>query len=130
MPSTKLTDADPTLAAAYTMLLQDFRAETGHDLVLTCTYRSTDEQALLYAQGRTTPGPCVTQLDGTTHKSKHNVLPSRAVDVAVLVAGKVSWDASQYEPLGDLAKKYNLIWGGSWTTLKDCPHLELPDGQA
>jgi peptidoglycan L-alanyl-D-glutamate endopeptidase CwlK len=125
MPSTRLTDCDTHLAAQYTMLLHDFREQTGHDLLITCTARSTDEQAKLYAQGRSTPGPIVTQLDGTTHKSKHNLVPSRAIDVAVVVGGKVSWDATQYAPLGPLATHYGLTWGGSWRTLKDYPHLEI-----
>lgn len=126
MPSTRLTDCDTHLAAQYTMLLHDFRDQTGHDLLITCTARSTDEQARLYAQGRTTPGPIVTQLDGTTKKSKHNLVPSKAIDVAVIVGGKVSWDPVQYEPLGPLAARYGLTWGGSWKTLKDYPHLEVP----
>ena len=126
MPSTRLSDCDMHLAASYTMLLHDFREQTGHDLLITCTSRSTDEQAALYAQGRTKPGPIVTQLDGTTHKSKHNLVPSKAIDVAVVVGGKVSWDAAQYAPLGPLAEHYGLVWGGSWHTLKDYPHLEVP----
>lgn len=126
MPSTLLSVCHPDLQERYTLLLHDFREETGHDLILTCTARSTDEQAKLYAQGRTTPGPIVTQIDGTTHKSNHNLVPARAVDVAVTVNGKVSWDPHQYAPLGVLARKHGLVWGGSWTTLKDYPHLELP----
>lgn len=127
MPSTKLSDADPALALAYTCLLADFREQTGHDLLVTCTLRSTDEQAALYAQGRTKPGQIVTQLDGTTAKSKHNSVPARAIDVAVLVHGKVSWDAALYKPLVALAATYGLVSGGSWKTFKDWPHLELPD---
>ena len=126
VPSTRLSDCEPALALAYTCLLHDFRDSTGHDLLLTCTSRSTDEQAKLYAQGRTTPGPVVTQLDGTTKKSKHNLVPARALDVAVVVNGKVSWDESQYHPLKELAAKYGLVSGGSWKTIVDWPHLELP----
>ena len=127
MPSTKLSDCDPALALGYTCLLHEFREQTGHDLLLTCTARSTDEQVKLYAQGRTTPGPIVTQLDGTTKKSKHNLVPARALDVAVIVNGKVSWDDSQYHPLVELSQKYGLVSGGSWPHFKDWPHLELPD---
>ena len=108
------------------MLLHDFREENpGHDLILTCVFRSTDEQATLYAKGRTAPGQIVTNVDGTTHKSNHNLAPSRAVDVAVVVLGKVSWHESDYAPLGPLAKRYGLSWGGDWKTLRDYPHLEL-----
>ena len=127
MPSTRLSDCDPSLQLAYACLLAEFREQTGHDLLLTCTHRSSTEQAVLYAQGRTTAGPIVTQLDGTSHKSKHNAVPARALDVAVLVGGKVSWDFTQYTPLVELAQKYGLVSGGSWPHFKDWPHLELPD---
>lgn len=125
MPSTRLTDAEPALAEAYTLLLHDFREQTGHDLLLTCTHRSVEEQQALYAQGRTKPGQIVTQVDGVQQKSKHNYLPARAVDVAVVVGGKVTWDPEAYAPLGPLAERHGLVWGGSWKTLKDYPHLEL-----
>lgn len=127
MPSTRLMDCTPELQLAYACLLADFREQTGHDLLLTCTSRTPEEQKVLYAQGRTTPGPIVTQLDGTTHKSKHNAEPSQALDVAVVVNGKVSWDPEQYKPLGELAQRYGLVWGGSWPHFKDFPHLEMPD---
>ena len=127
MPSTRLSDTEAALQLAYACLLADFRDQTGHDLLLTCTERTVEEQAALYAKGRTAPGGIVTQLDGTIRKSKHNAHPARAVDVAVVINGKVSWDPAQYAPLGPLAERYGLIWGGTWDTFKDYPHLELPD---
>ena|SRR5690349_6082683 len=126
MPSTLLSVCHPDLQERYTLLLHDFREQTGHDLLVTCTLRSTDEQAKLYAQGRTAPGQIVTQIDGTSKKSNHNLVPARAIDVAVVVLGKVSWDAGQYAPLGPLSERHGLVWGGNWKTLKDYPHLELP----
>lgn len=101
-------------------------ANPGMSLILTCVYRTPEEQAKLYAMGRTMPGKIVTNVDGTTKKSNHNYKPSRAIDVAVLVAGKVSWDVKNYLPLGALAKAHGLVWGGDWKTFKDYPHLELP----
>lgn len=127
MATTRLSDADPVLQLAYTSLLWDFKEQTGHDLILTCVYRSPEEQADLYAQGRTKPGQIVTQLNGTPkQRSKHNLRPARAVDVAVTIAGKISWDNALYAPLGPLAKRYGLVWGGDWTGFVDRPHLELP----
>jgi len=62
----------------------------GCQLFLTCTYRSNEEQAALYAQGRTKPGPIVTKaLPG---QSYHNHKPALAYDVAVLVNGKLDWN--------------------------------------
>ena len=52
-------------------------------------YRSPAAQDELYTRGRSAPGPVVTyKRDG---ESKHNILPSRALDVAFLLAdGTVS----------------------------------------
>lgn len=125
MPSTRLSDCEPALQLAYACLLADFREQTGHDLLLTCTHRSVEEQTLLYAKGRTAPGPRVTNVDGIRVMSNHNYTPARAIDVAVVIHGKVSWNADDYAPLGELAHRYGLVWGGNWVTLKDYPHLEL-----
>ena len=128
MPSTRLSDAEPALQLAYACLLADFRENTGHDLLLTCTHRTVDEQRALYSKGRTAPGQRVTNVDGVSQMSNHNYTPARAVDVAVVVHGKVSWSPADYAPLGELAKRYGLVWGGSWKSIKDYPHLELPAG--
>jgi peptidoglycan L-alanyl-D-glutamate endopeptidase CwlK len=127
MSSASLLDAHPALGYAYMDLSLEYaRANPGKTLLLTCTYRSPAEQQALYAQGRSAPGQIVTQLDGVTHFSNHNCKPARAVDVCVLIGGKVSWDPAAYAPLGPLAIKYGLVWGGSWPHFKDYPHLELP----
>ena len=117
----------PALVARVKALMADFALlQDGSSLLVTCGHRSVAEQARLYAQGRTTPGPIVTQLDGVTQKSRHNLDPAEAVDVAVLVGGKVSWDVSRYLPIGMLARRYALEWGGDWPRFKDYPHLQLP----
>jgi peptidoglycan L-alanyl-D-glutamate endopeptidase CwlK len=127
MASRDLLDAHPGLGYVYRDLEREFDAtHAGRSLIVTCTYRSPQEQQALYRQGRSAPGPIVTQLDGVTHLSNHNHKPARALDVAVLVGGKVSWDPAEYAPLGPLALKYGLVWGGSWPHFKDYPHLELP----
>lgn len=98
--------------------------------MITCTTRTVAEQQKLYAQGRTTPGAIVTQIDGVRKKSNHNLSPARAIDVAVLIQGKITWNEASYAPLGELAKRYGLVWGGSWVGFKDMPHLELPAAAA
>lgn len=123
-----LTLAHPALQEAWsTMHLAYVAAHPGHDIVLTCVYRSPEEQAALYAKGRTAPGAIVTYCDGTAVRSKHNALPARALDFCVLVGGKISWDPAEYAPVGMLAESRGLIWGGSWETLKDYPHIELQE---
>lgn len=107
----------------------EFCSQTGNTLVVTCTYRSPDEQGRLYKQGRFgNPGPIVTQLDGKNKKSMHNYFPSRALDVCVCVGGKPSWEEKLYYPLGPICRKYGLEWGGFWTKFQDFPHIQLPEG--
>ena len=129
MASRNLADADGHLAASWLEIRNTFEDMfPGRTALVTCTYRSPEEQAQLYAQGRTKPGPIVTQLDGVTHKSNHNVFPSRALDFCVVINGKVSWDTIQYEPVGRLAEDRGFVWGGRWPTMPDAPHIELAGG--
>ena len=98
----------------------------GRAMVLTCTYRSPEEQQLLYAQGRTGPGKKVTQIDGKTRLSNHNHQPAKAFDVVILVGGKVSWDESLYQDALPIARELGLACGGDWRNFKDWPHFEMP----
>lgn len=137
MPSTRLADCINPLAVAYVQILNAYReAHPGHDLLLTCTYRSAEEQWDLYKKGRVLKGDVwvvdadlqtsiVTNIDGRTKKSKHNSQPAAALDFCVVIGGKISWDPREYEPVGVLARDQGLVWGGDWVTLKDYPHLEL-----
>jgi len=126
MPSTSLADCAGDLADRFIAVRDDYRAgHPGQDLVITCTWRSEQEQQVLYAQGRTKPGQIVTQIDGVTKKSNHNYKPSRAIDVCVTVGGKAVWTPAEYWDIGPLAEKHGLVWGGSWPHFKDYPHLEL-----
>ena len=122
MPSRSLADLDPELSEKYLLLAEDFASENpGKRLMPVCTWRSLDEQAQLYAAKKT-------QL----MRGLHNLVDgdgdpcSRAIDVAVVDDGKITWDASAYAALGPLAARHGLEWGGAWTTLKDLDHLQLP----
>lgn len=100
----------------------------GRDLVLTCTYRSCEEQNELYQQGRTKPGPIVTNVDGIKVKGKHNYNPAKAFDFAVLIDGKETWSDKYYDSAwlffrqAGLTKK--VSWGRNWKNFKDRPHIE------
>ena len=93
---------------------------------MTESYRNAERQNELYAQGRTKPGPVVTfKLGG---ESRHNVLPSRAVDVAFLLAdGSVSWSGLLLSKFARLVKAADarVRWGGDWAGFKDRPHFEV-----
>ena len=79
----------------------------------------------LYQLGRTKPGKILTYKDGKEKLSVHNIFPSKAIDVFILLAGKAVWDDKYFDPLGDIARELDLIWGGDFRTLIDKPHLEL-----
>lgn len=130
MPSRLITDlCDQTHAKAIEFLAA---AEiVGVKLKVTDTLRTFDEQATLYALGRTKPGRIVTR--AKPGEGMHNV--RRAFDVAVLRpsdnALDFAWmDSEECAPfwheLGLLGAKHRLTWGGSWTTFKDRPHFEDP----
>jgi peptidoglycan L-alanyl-D-glutamate endopeptidase CwlK len=107
-----------------------------YKFVITSGYRSPEEQNLLYQQGRTKPGEIVTYKDGYEKKSKHNNLPSDAVDVAIILDGKLNWDPKHYLKLAEhildvsdslfLSKEISkqIECGAYWETFKDYPHYE------
>jgi peptidoglycan L-alanyl-D-glutamate endopeptidase CwlK len=57
---------------------------------------------------------------------------SRAVDIAPLDGGQVSWAWPTYHKLAPIIKQaakdegVPITWGGDWRTFKDGPHWELP----
>lgn len=70
-----------------------------------------------------------------TMKSRH--LPgadgkSRAVDIAPLDGGQISWAWPVYHRLAPIIKQaakevgVPIEWGGDWRTFKDGPHWQLP----
>lgn len=134
MATRDIKDAAQVLQDAWPNLLRAYHDQTGNELLLTCVYRSPEEQQALYALGRTAPGKIVTRVDGKVNLSKHNKKPSEAIDVAVLVAGKASWDEDLYVQIGPLARSLGLHWGGYWgqgyvppdpRAFKDLPHIEV-----
>lgn len=128
LESRDLAHCEPDLVRRYLLLKADFAMQTGRQLFETTTWRSQERQASLYAQGRTMPGKKVTNIDGVTSRSRHNFYPSQAIDVCVDSdpgPGKHAvWDEASYEPLRELCTKHGLIWGGTFKSLKDYPHIE------
>lgn len=102
----------------------------GITLLVTCTYRSNEEQADLYAIGRTAKGKIVT--NALPGESKHNNMEggapaSLAFDVVPLVAGKPMWDASNpvWQVVGSLGESVGLKWAGRWKRMREYPHFEI-----
>ena len=100
----------------------------GIPLVVTQAYRDPAEQARLYAQGRTTPGPIVTKAPPGWSWHEYRL----AFDVAVLdqATGRATWpnDNALWEQIGAAGKAAGLEWGGDWTGIVDRPHFQLTMG--
>lgn len=88
--------------------------------------RTVAEQEELYAQGRTKPGNIVTNARGTSYSSQHQW--GIAFDFYRNDGtGAYNESGNFFERVGSLAKSIGLGWGGDWTSIKDRPHLYLPD---
>lgn len=123
MPSRKLEDLHPIVAAKAKQLIELAEAE-GIEILVTSTVRTFEEQAGLFAIGRTKPGKRVT--NAKPGESWHNF--GLAFDVVPLVNGKAIWDSPFWERIGALGKQVGLQWGGDFRTFKDKPHFEFhPD---
>lgn len=129
----RLRGVHPRLKAAVVKILNVMEA-AGHPMVVISGVRTEEEQQRLYAQGRTAPGAIVTNLDGITKRSNHQVRKSsgfgHAVDCAFLddpdTPHNETWDEKKpWELYGVCAETLGLAWGGRWKKPVDKPHIEL-----
>lgn len=101
---------------------------------ITQTLRSFEESDSLYAQGRTKPGPIVTNAPGGS--SLHNY--GLALDFVILKDGKMNWTVDKnWMIVVECFKKRGWKWGADWDNdgktkaqgdrdegLVDAPHFE------
>lgn len=101
-------------------------------VIITCTWRSNEEQEKLYAIGRTIKGRKVT--NAKPGQSKHNLVDAKtgkpaaeAFDIAILVAGKLDWnlDSQSWQIAGSIGEKLGLEWAGRWERFREGPHFQL-----
>lgn len=114
---------NPEFAAKLT-LFEKKLAANGIKIMLTCGYRSIEEQNRLYALGRTKPGKKVTNARGGY--SWHNF--GLAADYVFVVNGKVTWDGP-WATFGKIARECGLEWGGDFKTILDRPHVQWTKGR-
>lgn len=105
-------------------------AARGLTLEVISGLRTWEEQEALYAQGRTKPGPRVT--NARPGSSWHNF--GLAVDLG-LFDGKTYVDGADparaervYREIAEIGREYGLEWGGNWRKIKDTPHFEYHPG--
>lgn len=105
--------------------LEDLCSRNGLKIGISECLRTAAEQDAFYAQGRTKPGNIVTNARGSTYSSQHQW--GIAFDF-YRNDGKGLYNDSDgfFYKVGNLAKSIGLAWGGDWTSIKDKPHLYLP----
>ena len=136
MASRQISDLSKQLQPLASAFINKANAELGKrfgaSVILTCTYRSNDEQAKLYAIGRGIAGRKVT--NAKPGQSKHNSVDSKgkpaaeAFDIAILVGGKLNWDLAHpvWEAAGRIGEDLGLEWAGRWERFREGPHFQLP----
>jgi peptidoglycan L-alanyl-D-glutamate endopeptidase CwlK len=110
---------------------QIMAAAHGYEYKAISGNRTWDEQAKIYAQGRTSPGKIVT--NAKPGYSNHNY--GIAVDMGVFKDGKYldglkpAEAEAFHNKAAVIAEKYNIEWGGNWKSFKDYPHFEYKTGK-
>jgi peptidoglycan L-alanyl-D-glutamate endopeptidase CwlK len=90
-------------------------------IIVTQGLRTFAESDALYTQGRTTPGPIVTNSAGG--KSYHNY--GLAFDFEMLTNDKADWVVGpNWMKVVEIMKKHGMAWGGDFHTIVDNPHFE------
>ena len=96
-------------------------AEKGYNLRITQGLRTNAEQAVLYAKGRTTKGPIVT--NAKPGESLHN--KGKAFDVCFTGATPYPSDEKKWKAIADIGVSVGLTAGYYFKSFKDMPHFEI-----
>jgi peptidoglycan L-alanyl-D-glutamate endopeptidase CwlK len=125
----RLSECDGLLRELFFRVIA--REDLPFDLTVLCGYRDQKEQDAAFASGNSKL---------RWPKSKHNRVPSLAVDVAPFIGGKANHkDWALYNRLAPIVKDEwgkmraegmipdgeDLEWGGDFKSLKDGPHWQL-----
>ena len=105
----------------YARALVTKAAQNGITIKVISGTRTYAEQNDLYAQGRTKPGPKVTNAPGGY--SNHNF--GIAFDIGVFEGSSYKDESPKYKAVGVLGMDLGLEWGGNWKTIQDEPHFQL-----
>lgn len=127
-----ITKLHPRLQEKF-KLLQKKCAQKGIKIRATECLRTAKEQDALYAKGRTAPGSKVTNARGRDAKSMHQwgVAFDVAIDMDADKDGDVDirdlYNVKLLNVVGRIGQSIGLEWGGSWKSIVDKPHFQLPD---
>ena len=120
-----MTDLNPKVAALCSEFINQCKAQN-IDVIITSTYRDSESQNALYAQGRTTKGKIVT--NAKSGQSFHNW--KVAFDFCPIVNGKCQWaDTDLFIKCGHIAEDIGLEWAGRWAgKFKEMAHCQYTGG--
>lgn len=127
-----ITKLHPRLQEKF-KLLQKKCAQKGIKIRATECLRTAKEQDALYAKGRTAPGSKVTNARGRDAKSMHQwgVAVDIVIDMDADKDGDVDirdlYNVKLLNVVGKIGESIGLEWGGSWKSIVDKPHFQLPD---
>jgi len=128
----RLSEVSPTLAAKVRAAAVALAAK-GIEVRVVQGLRTAQQQAALFAQGRTAPGKVVT--NARAGWSSHNF--GLAVDAVPGVAGAPIWtpqwsaQAAEFQAMVREMKRQGLAWGGDWVAIKgDFDHFYLATSPA
>lgn len=109
-------------AATFIAAAKNLAAQRNLDVKCICGLRTWEEQAALYAKGRTAPGPIVTKAQPGA--SMHNY--GLAIDIGVFSKDGKTYhgDHALYRELGPLGESLGFEWGGRWK-FNDEPHYQF-----
>ena len=96
-------------------------ADKGFSLRITQGLRTMEEQAKLYAQGRTTPGKIVTH--AKPGESKHNF--GKAFDVCFTGKDPYPTDDKKWKDIADIGNSLGLTPGYYFKSFQDKPHFQI-----
>ena len=145
MASRRLEDLHPVTREKTEEFLEKAK-ENGIEVLIYCTFRSPEEQEILYMQGRLEQfGITLKELNErrkklglwelTEEEARRKVTNARpwqsfhqyglAFDCVPLAGGKPDWSNHEaYEKLGEIAQKVGLEWAGSWKQFRELPHFQ------
>lgn len=125
MSSRDINDLHPKVAKLCRAFIEKCKVEN-IDVIITSTYRTMDEQAALWAQGRTKPGAKVTS--ARPGQSYHQY--RCAFDFVPIENGKCQWNDTQaFIKCGKIAESLGLEWAGRWNgKMHEMVHCQYTGG--
>ncbi|MBC5709130.1 M15 family metallopeptidase [Hungatella sp. L12] len=120
-----ITLCHPRLQALAGRLVEECNKQ-GLKIKIGETLRTVAEQDALYAQGRTKPGPIVTNAPGSNFSSYHQW--GTAFDFFRNDGRGAYYDNDGFfTKVGKIGVALGLEWGGNWKSPVDKPHFQLSD---